>query len=371
MKISILHLRFAVIILLIGVISIAITVNTAHADGTVYWDGNGDKNLPCPYGGRWNLTPGDGIDSVIIYVNGSPFTMARSGDDGWFADSNEPLDLGTNAYVGYIGAGGYDYHIELAFCLFGNATPTFAPPTSTSSPTPTNTPVTPTSTQTSTPSFTPTTEPGSPTPTSNPASPTPTNNPTSPTPTNTARPNTPTPTLTQTITPMPTITIIPTQTSTPVPVTATKTPFPPYPAIATDIQSSSYPGENLGKITIGGNTYQLFSGVSASDGSLMLPSNVRGAAFYQNTIWLHRLWRIGYLKINKGDMIAISTAGGEERTYNVTDSTYMAYGIYPESYLTDEPYQYIATCYSSDSGEWIGVELYKLTLVDIHLKRAK
>jgi hypothetical protein len=139
-----------------------------------------------------------------------------------------------------------------------------------------------------------------------------------------------------------------------------------FTAVANDIQTSTYPGENLGAITIGGNAYQLYSGVNASDGSLMLPSNIRGAAFYDNTIWIHRLWRIGYLSINKGNDIVISTAGGNDRTYKVIDNTYIQYGIYPKSNLTDDPYQYIATCYSNNSGEWIGIELYRIKLVDVY-----
>jgi hypothetical protein len=364
MKKSIFQLRFAVVIILIGVILPAITVNTAHADGTVYWDGNDDKNLPCPYGARWNMNPSGGIDSAFIYVNGTSYTMARFGDSAWYADSNQPINVGADVYVEYVGAGGYDYHIELSHCRNGDATPTFTPATSTNTPTSTSTFITPTSTPTNTPSVTPTNTP-SVTPTNTPSV-TPTNDPGSPTPTNTTTPKNPTPTRTYTQPPQPTVTNIPTQTSIPVLVTATSTPYPPQPAVANDIQTSTYPGESLGAITIGGNAYQLYSGVNASDGSLMLPSNIRGAAFYNNTIWIHRLWRIGFLSINKGNDIVISTAGGNDRTYKVIDSTYIEYGIYPKSNLTDDPYQYIATCYSNNSGEWIGVELYKIKLVDVH-----
>jgi hypothetical protein len=350
MKKSIFQLRFAVVIILIGVILPAITVNTAHADGTVYWDGNDDKNLPCSYGARWYMNPSGGIDNAVIYVNDTPYAMARLGDGAWFADSKESLNVGADVYVEYIGAGGQDYHIELSNCLQGDETPSITPVTSTNTPTstPSVTPVTSTNTPTSTPSVTPT------------------NNPGSPTPTNTATPNNPTPTLTYTPPPQPTITNIPTQTATPVLVTATSTPYPPRPAVANDIQTSIYPGKYLGTIAIGGNTYQLYSSVNASDGSLMLPSNIRGAAFYKNIIWIHRLWKIGYLSINKGDFIVVSTASRQDRTYKVIDSTYIDYGIYPESKLTDESYQYIATCYSNNSGEWIGVELYKIKLVDVH-----
>jgi hypothetical protein len=357
MKIKIHKLSYVVIIVLIAIISVAMTVSTAHADGIIYWDGQEEKILPCPYGARWSMTPGDGIDSANLYVDGTPFPMTRSADDEWRADSTNSIHAGVSVYAEYIGSGGYDYHIELLFCLMQDATPTYTPVTPTDSPTPTNTLLPPTSTPTNTPTSTP--------------SYTPTHTQSSPTPTTTDHPNDPTATLTQTLPPMPTPTNTPTQTSTAIPATATRTPFPPIPAVATEIQSSFYPGENLGNITMGGTTYQLFLGMNASDGSLLLPSNILGAAFYQNTIWVHRLWRIGYLNINQGDLIAISTAEGEVRTYEVMSSTYIKYGIYPQSLSTDEPYQYIATCYSDDRGEWIGVQLYKLNLVDIHLEGAK
>jgi hypothetical protein len=361
---SISHLSFTIASILIAVILAAITMNTAHADGTVHWDGNDDKNLPCLYGARWNMNPGGGIDSAVIYVNGITYAMPKSGDGGWFADSKEALNVGADVYVEYIGVGGQDYHIELSYCLQGGENPSFTPMTSTNTPTSTNTLLPPTSTPTNTPSVSPTNDPASPTPTN-------TTDPNDPTPTPTVSltpppkvTNTPFPTVTNT--PYPTVTNIPTKTATPVRVTATSTPYPPRPAVAYDFQSSFYPGEYLGAIIIGNNAYQLYNGVNAPDGSLLLPSNILGAAFYKNTIWIHRLWKIGYLNINKGDSIVVSIAGGQDRTYKVIDSTYIDYGIYPDSNLADEPYQYIATCYSDNSGEWIGVELYKIKLVDVH-----
>jgi hypothetical protein len=347
---SISHISITVFFILSIVILAATTVSTAYADGTVYWDGNDDKNLPCPSGARWNMAPGNGIDSAVIHVNGTSYTMAWQGNSSLYADSDQPVNVGADVYVEYVGAGGQDYDIELLYCLQGDATPTFTPMRPTYTPTSTNTLISPTDTPTYTPSVTPTDDPSSPTPT------------------NTTDPNDPTATPTYTLSPPPSVTNTPTQTSTPILVTATNTPYPPRPAAAYDIQTGLYPGENLGTITIGESAFQLFSGVNATDGSLMLPSNIRGAAFYNNTIWIHRLWRIGYLSINKGDVIVITTASGEDRTYQVIDSTYIDYGIYPKSNHTDEPYQYIATCFSNNSGEWIGVELYKIKLVDVHPK---
>jgi len=347
---SISHISITVFFILCIVILAATTVSTAYADGTVYWDGNDDKNLPCPSGARWNMAPGNGIDSAVIHVNGTMYDMAWQGNSSLYADSDQPINVGADVYVEYVGAGGQDYHIELLYCLQGDATPTFTPVIPTRTPTSTSTLISPTNTPTYTPSVTPTDDPSSPTPT------------------NTTDPNNPTATPTITQSPPPSVTNTPTQTSTPILVTATNTPYPPRPAVADDIQTGLYPGKNLGAITIGESTYQLFSGVNDSDGSLMLPSNIRGAAFYNNTIWIHRLWRIGYLSINMGDVIVITSTSGEDRNYQVIDSTYMDYGIYPKNNQTDETYQYIATCFSNNNGEWIGVELYKIKLVDGHPK---
>jgi hypothetical protein len=336
----ILYFKFAFVIIIIMVTLAAIHVSPAHADGTIHWDGMDEKNLPCSYGARWNMNPSGGIDSAVIYVNGKPYTMSMSGNDSWFADSKDYLNSGADVYVEYVGAGGQNYHIELSYCLPGDPTPNF-------------TPVVPTNT----PSYTPTDDPGSPTPinTTDP------NNPTS-TPTNLV-----TPSSTITFTPYPTVTIIPSLTATPVIATDTSTPYPPQPAVANYYQTSLYPGEHLGAISIGNTTYQLYGGVNAPDGSLMLPSNILGAAFYKNAIWIHRLWKIGYLSIYKGDFIVISIDGGQDLTYKVVESTFIDYGKYPKSINPNEPYQYIATCYANNNGEWIGVELFKIKLVGDNL----
>jgi hypothetical protein len=152
------------------------------------------------------------------------------------------------------------------------------------------------------------------------------------------------PTLTPTIPP----TLVPTFT----PTSPTNTPFPPKASIASD--NVVYTGQYLGDMVIDGLIFDLYQGVNASDGSLMLPSFNKGAALYQNVVWVHRLWRVGWLNIKVGDVITINDA-----SYKVTETKYIEYGVYPKD---SAGIQYIATCYSAE-GKWVGVQLYKVELI--------
>jgi len=250
-------------------------------------------------------------------------------------------------------------------------TPTFTsvPPTSTDVPptfaptftsTPTNVP--PTSTPTNTPTSTSTATDAVPTPTRV-VTETPTNTPTvtwtppTNTPTRTIVPPTNTPTFTYTPTstnvpPTLTPTIPPTLVPTLTPTSPTNTPFPPKAAYASD--NVVYTGQYLGDMVIDGLIFDLYQGVNASDGSLMLPSFNKGAALYQNVVWVHRLWRVGWLSIEVGDIITINDV-----SYKVTETKYIEYGVYPED---SAGIQYIATCYSVE-GKWVGVQLYKVELI--------
>jgi hypothetical protein len=107
-------------------------------------------------------------------------------------------------------------------------------------------------------------------------------------------------------------------------------------------------------MVIDGLIFDLYQGVNASDGSLMLPSFNKGAALYQNVVWVHRLWNVGWLSIEVGDVITINDV-----SYKVTDTKYIEYGVYPED---SAGIQYIATCYSAE-GKWVGVQLYKVELI--------
>jgi hypothetical protein len=105
--------------------------------------------------------------------------------------------------------------------------------------------------------------------------------------------------------------------------------------------------------------YQLYLGVNAPDGSLMLPNIERSAAVYQNTIWVHRIWEDDWLRVRAGDTITITMPNDKAHTYKVVNSIYIAYGVYPEADRRGSPYQYIASCYSDSQG-WKGVILYQL-----------
>jgi hypothetical protein len=122
--------------------------------------------------------------------------------------------------------------------------------------------------------------------------------------------------------------------------------------------AAKYPGVVLGNLSIDTKSYVLFSAVKDSDGSLMLPTTVMGGALYNNTIWIHRLWRSGWLNIEKGDLIVYTSNYGHTYYYKVMDSVEKEYGNYMDGGF------YIATCYQID-GEWAGVVFYRLQYVSI------
>jgi hypothetical protein len=234
-------------------------------------------------------------------------------------------------------------------------TPTFTPTSTNVPPTSTNVPPTstnepPTPTLTYAPTYTPTGTWIPPTATHTATStlipPTSTNIP----PTSTAtRVPTLTPTMTATIPPRPTL--VPTLTPTN-PTSPTNTPFPPKAANASD--NIVYPGQRLGNMVAGDFIFDLYQGVKALDGSLMLPSFNKGAALYNHVVWVHRLWNVGWLNIEIGDVVVINDA-----SYKVTKTSYIDYGVYP---VTNSGIEYIATCYSA-AGDWVGVQLYKVELI--------
>jgi hypothetical protein len=106
--------------------------------------------------------------------------------------------------------------------------------------------------------------------------------------------------------------------------------------------------------------FGVFAGINASNGTLLLPDKAYGASLYENTVWIHRLWKSGWLHIEIGNTIDILG-----KTYIVTDVSYIDYGVYPE-----EGYgiQYIASCYSKD-GDWAGIALYKLKEIKVYEKQ--
>jgi hypothetical protein len=229
--------------------------------------------------------------------------------------------------------------------------------TATATTIPTETPsLTPTQTATGTqPTFTataPSTETSTMTPT---FSPTPTVDPRTPTGTPTSTGTPPPVTPTSTGTPPP---VIPTQT---VPPGPTETPKPPQPADGRE-DANGYPGAEMGELIMDGDIYPLYLGVNAEDGSLLLPSFNKGAALYLKTVWVHRQWNSGWLDLKVGDTVWFYNAVGIGHPYKITGKTYIDYGVYPKTQTYGEVFQYIATCYSNNQGQWVGVELFKLLL---------
>lgn len=110
--------------------------------------------------------------------------------------------------------------------------------------------------------------------------------------------------------------------------------------------------------------YNLYAGVKAKNGSLLLPTTLHGAAAYKGTIWAHRMWNIGWLHLKVGDIVLVTVDEGMY-TYSVQSSTYQPYGKYFSDSDTSI-YKYLATCYSDDSGKWTGIQLYELKLLHFY-----
>lgn len=248
---------------------------------------------------------------------------------------------------------------DLFGTLIDNNCNLIVPPTSTPLPTSTNTPL-PTSTNepfptpTEAPSATPT---ATNTPTETPtATLAPTDTPTtdpSATPTETGQPTStatqlPTQTGTATMSPSPTST----GTATETPVMPTSTPKPPIPAEANS--SGEYKGKLIGSVFMDGNSYELYSGVNAPNGTLALPSSKRGAVLYENTIWVHRAWNSGWLNLKVGDMIIV-LQDSKFSYYKIVISENIPYGYYPS-----DSNLHIATCMSTNGIDWTNVELFTL-----------
>jgi hypothetical protein len=176
---------FKFALLIVGVALIFFGVRPVSADGVINWEGHGSENLPCEFGGHWVLAPAFGIDSAVLTVNGSDYTMSQSGNGSWSADSSGPLDQGLTAYVSYTGPGDEQDSLQLSHCIGGEPTPTpTTPPPPTETPTPTETPPTPTETPpgpTQTPTVTQPTPTNTPGPSATPTKPpVPTSTPTEP-----------------------------------------------------------------------------------------------------------------------------------------------------------------------------------------------
>jgi len=290
---------------LVGFTSITGQVTSAGSTtlSVINWEGHGSENLPCEFGAHWVLAPAFNIDSAMLTVNGSDYGMSQNGNGSWEADSSGSLDVNLSAYVSYTGDGDERNSLQLSHCLEGEPTPT----------------------------------PTEPEPTLTPTEPAPTETPTQPVPTETPEDPTQTPTL---------------------PPPPTKTPMPPHPAEADG--NLIYPSKLIGVLYMDSRTFNVYDGVKAEDGTLMLPSAERGAALYQSTFWVHRLWNSGWLHLDIGSEIQLTLVNGQVLNFVVSSVTPYPYGIYPED--NSEDFKYIASCYSDAFGNWVGVDIYELSL---------
>jgi hypothetical protein len=332
-----------IVLILLASATVAFASGSVIYDGVIEWTGQGSDVLPCEFGGHWILSPGANITWAKLTVNGVEYQMTPNGpseNTSWEADNVGFLDTSLTASVSWTSSGvvSDQLSLKLSHCSEGNstATPTERPPTMTPTkvpPTATPTEIPPTNTATGTP-VTPTSTPPDPTVT-------PTSTPTQPGPT--ATPTEVPPTSTPTQEPSPTETQVP----------PTSTPMPPVPAVGDN--NEAYSGTLLGNIKVDGRSFELYQGVNAPDGTLLLPSAVRGGALYNNGIWMHRAWNSGWLVLNLGSTVEVTLTDGTVFNYTVTMITVQGYGTYPQ---TDK--LYIASCFSDGYGNWVGVMVYTL-----------
>jgi hypothetical protein len=128
----------------------------------------------------------------------------------------------------------------------------------------------------------------------------------------------------------------------------------------------AYPNEAVGTMYANGTSYLVYNGVSAPDGTLLLPSKDRGGALYNNQIWIHRAWNSGWFKLAKDEVVGINYTDGTTYYYQVTGSTKQPYG----KYFNDGIF-HVVSCYGANPDGWDGVEVYNLKLIKISTDRAR
>ena len=111
----------------------AIAVTPAFAGGTT-WTGNGvSEGETCTEGAHWILSPGDGIASATLTVDGTQYTMVKNGpSDGngsLSAVSTGSVDLNTDASASWTGPDGA--FLKVSDCFGSSSTTTTGGPTTT------------------------------------------------------------------------------------------------------------------------------------------------------------------------------------------------------------------------------------------------
>jgi hypothetical protein len=109
----------------------AIAVTPAFA-GSTTWDGNGvNQGETCTQGAHWILSPGNGIASATLTVDGTQYTMVKNGpSDGngsLSAVSSGSVDLSTDASASWTGPDGA--FLKVSDCFGSSTTTTTGGPT--------------------------------------------------------------------------------------------------------------------------------------------------------------------------------------------------------------------------------------------------
>jgi hypothetical protein len=117
----------------------AIAVTPAFA-GSTTWDGNGvDQGETCTEGAHWILSPGNGIASATLTVDGTQYTMVKNGpstgNGSLSAVSTGSVDLSTDASASWTGPDGAFLKVSDCFGSSTTTTTTGGPTTDTGGPT--------------------------------------------------------------------------------------------------------------------------------------------------------------------------------------------------------------------------------------------
>ncbi|OGG04414.1 hypothetical protein A2Z33_05440 [Candidatus Gottesmanbacteria bacterium RBG_16_52_11] len=126
-----------------------------------------------------------------------------------------------------------------------------------------------------------------------------------------------------------------------------------------------YEGALLGVMLINDREYKVFKGGDYNGDSVLdLPGDDtddhRGGAWYDGTVYLHRMWKAGWLELRDGMQLKLTLRNGAVYTYSLVNQQQLGYGVYP---VSATGIANIASCYSLNDGTWGGIELYSLQVV--------
>ena len=135
------ELKKLLVVLSAALATAALAASPAFA-GTDTWDGSdpdeqGAKNLPCPNGGFWVLSPGANVGTAILTVNGVVVgQMQQAGNGAYQLASSGPVTTSSTASVTWSGSSTAAF-LKLSHCAGSSTTTTTTegPTTTTEGPT--------------------------------------------------------------------------------------------------------------------------------------------------------------------------------------------------------------------------------------------